>query len=445
MGATRPSIRTIAEHTPESRDRVVDLLRAVAILTVVLGHWMAVVIVVRDGELTGSNALGLWPPAEWLSWLVQVMPLFFLVGGYAGMASWQSARDRGRPPLGWLADRLNRLLRPTTVFLAVLIGGIAVGRFVIDDEFVAMAAWVAAIPLWFLAVYVAVVASTPLLVAASERWGLGAPLALGAAVLAVDVLRLTAGTPWMGALNFLLVWMCLYTLGVSWRAGTLLAHPWTPAALLVGGGLLAAGLVALGPYPLSMVGVPGEAFQNTAPPSLALLAYGVAQAGAVLLARGPLGRLARRRPVWTATAAVNATVLTLYLWHMVPILVAAPALYLSGILPDPEPLSADWFAVRPLWVLACAVVLLVLVVIFGRVERPGRRLLETPAPATPPRVARAALGVASICAGLALLTASGVQHVSRPETLAATALLYGFGLVVVAQAVRPRRDTKLVS
>ena len=29
--------------------------------------------------------------------------------------------------------------------------------------------------------------------------------------------------------------------------------------------------------------------------------------------------------------------------------------------------------------------------------------------------------------------------------LAATALLYGFGLVVVAQAVRPRRDTKLVS
>ncbi|UOX99979.1 acyltransferase family protein [Blastococcus sp. PRF04-17] len=445
MDTTRPSIRTIAERTPDSRDRVVDLLRAIAILTVVIGHWLAVVVVVRDGELTGSNALGLWPPAEWLSWLVQVMPLFFLVGGYAGMASWQSARDRGRPPLGWLADRMRRLLRPTTVFLAALVAGTGLGRLVLDDELVATAAWVAAIPLWFLAVYVAVVAATPLLVAAADRWGLGAPLALGTAVLAVDVLRLATGVAWAGAVNFLLVWMCLYTLGVTWRAGPLLAHRWMPAALFGGGVLLAAGLVALGPYPLSMVGVPGAAFQNTAPPSLALLAYGVAQAGAVLLVRGSLARLTHRRSVWTATAAVNATVLTLYLWHMVPILVAAPALHLSGILAAPEPLTADWFALRPVWVLACAGVLLVLVLALGRVERPGRRPPAAAAPATPLRVASAALGVAAICAGLALLTASGVDHVSRPITLATTAVLYGSGLALVARASRPKKDAKLVS
>ncbi|WP_409331616.1 acyltransferase family protein [Trujillonella humicola] len=431
-----PSLRTLVEQTPDSRDRAVDLLRAAAILTVVFWHWVAVVIVVRDGQLTGTNGLGLWPPAEWLSWLWQVMPLFFLVGGYAGMASWQSARAAGRPPLGWLADRLRRLLRPTTVFLAAVVAGIVVGRLVADPGLVATAAWLVAIPLWFLAVYVAVVAVTPLLVLAHERWGLWSIGALVLAVTVADALRLASGQAMAAAPNFLLVWLCLYALGMAWRAGTLLAWRRTPAAMLAGGGLLAVALVALGPYPVSMLGVPGEQFQNTAPPTLALLAYGVAQSGLVLMLRDPLGRLARRRLVWTATAAVNATILTVYLWHLVPVLVAAPALYLTGLLPTPEPLSAAWFGLRPVWALACAAVLVVLVFALGRFERPRRAGHVRPAAeATPARIAGAALGVGATCAGLALLTAAGTGNVTRPEFLAATVLLYAAGLGLTRAAV----------
>ncbi|WNV73560.1 acyltransferase [Geodermatophilus sp. DSM 44513] len=442
-----PSIRTLVEQTPDSRDRVVDLLRAAAVLTVVVGHWTAVVVVVRDGGLTGTNGLGLWPPAQWLSWLLQVVPLFFLVGGYAGTASWQSARARGRPPLGWLADRLHRLLRPTTLFLAAVLTGTALGRLVADADLVATAAWLVAVPLWFLAVYVAVVATTPLLVAAHDRWGLRVPLVLALAVAASDALRLATGVPGAGAANALLVWACLYALGVAWRAGTLLRRRSTPAVLLAGGGLAAVGLVALGPYPLSMLGVPGQEFQNTAPPTLALLAHGVAQTGAALLLHGPLGRLARRPAVWTATAAVNGTVLTVYLWHLVPVLVAAPALYLTGVLPQPEPLTAGWFALRPVWVLTCAVVLLVVVLTVGGFERPsGRRPAARPAArATPVRTGAAALGVGATCAGLALLTAAGVDDVTRPAVLAGTALLYGGGLAVVHLACRARLHAKLFS
>lgn len=437
---TRASIRTLAERTPDGRDRVIDLLRAAAILTVVVGHWTAVVIVVQDGRLTGANALGMWPPAEWLSWLLQVMPLFFLVGGYAGMASWQAARSRGRPVLGWLDDRLRRLLRPTTAFLVTLLAGATVAGSVAGPAVVATAAWLVALPLWFLAVYVAVVAATPLLAAAHARWGLRVPAVLAVAVAVSDGLRLVSGTALAGGANFLLVWLCLYVLGIAWREGSLLRRANVPAVLLAAGGALAVGSVAIGPYPVSMLGVPGEAMQNTAPPTLALLAYGVAQAGLVLLLRGPLARLARRPRVWRATAAVNATVLTVYPWHLVPVLVAAPALHLTGVLPRPEPLSPGWFALRPVWVLACAVVLVVIVLTLGRIERPaGTTAVTAPAaPRTRLRTAVAAAGVVTTCGALTLLTTAGTDHITSPVALAGTALLYAGGVAMLRLATHAR-------
>lgn len=432
------SLRGKVALTPSGRDRVVDLLRAVAILVVVVGHWIVIVVFVQDGRLTGTNGLELFPPAAWLSWVFQVMPLFFLVGGYAGLASWQSARAHHRPPLGWLEDRLRRLLRPTTAFLLAVAAGTAVGMLVVDPGVVGTAAWLVAIPLWFLAVYVAVVAATPVLVAAQERWGLRVPVALALAVTVSDGLRIVSGHAISGALNFLLVWLCLYALGMAWRSGLLLAWTGMPAALLVGGGLLAVALIALGPYPMSMLGIPGQELQNTSPPTLALLAYGVAQAGLVLLLRTPLKRICQWPVVWTATVVVNANVLTIYLWHMVPVLVVAPALYLTGVLSGPEPLSAEWWALRPVWVGACATILLILVVVFGRAERPsGRERARGPAAHTTPiRVLGATAGVLAVCAGLALLTAAGPVKIASWGVLALSLVLYALGLALVRYAVR---------
>jgi hypothetical protein len=69
--------------------------------------------------------------------------------------------------------------------------------------------------------------------------------------------------------------------------------------------------------------------------------------------------------------AVNGVIMTLYLWHMVPVLVAALALYPTGVMPQPEAGSASWFAGRPVWVAACGLLLGVLVA--------GVRTLRTPA------------------------------------------------------------------
>ena len=116
-------IRTLVDATPDTRDRTVDLVRAGAIVLVVTGHWLAVTVSVDDGRLTGGNVLALVPAVQPLTWVVQVMPLFFLVGGWATAASWRSSVARGTATVVWLRARLDRLLRPTAGF--VLVGAAA--------------------------------------------------------------------------------------------------------------------------------------------------------------------------------------------------------------------------------------------------------------------------------------------------------------------------------
>lgn len=162
MAEDRVRVRDLAAATPASRDRYVDFLRAFAIVMVVVGHWLAVMITFRDGRLGGEHVLAVLPWTHWLTWLFQVMGIFFLVGGYANAASWDSTRRRGDSYADWLGSRATRLLRPTTVFIVVGVPIAAAARLAgLDPEMVRLAAWLMAISLWFLAVYLVVVALTP--------------------------------------------------------------------------------------------------------------------------------------------------------------------------------------------------------------------------------------------------------------------------------------------
>ena len=73
--------RELAEGTPPERERYIDLLRALAIVIVVLGHWT--VIVVTGGAV---YAFGLFPLPEpagrtgaWLLWKLPWLVLLLLV------------------------------------------------------------------------------------------------------------------------------------------------------------------------------------------------------------------------------------------------------------------------------------------------------------------------------------------------------------------------------
>jgi len=98
----------LAKATPKSRDRYVDFLRVASLAVVMLGHWLMAVVVWSDGRLQTSNVLEVTPAARWLTWLFQVMPVFFIVGGFSNSASLAAARRDGVAYGTWLGSRLRR-------------------------------------------------------------------------------------------------------------------------------------------------------------------------------------------------------------------------------------------------------------------------------------------------------------------------------------------------
>ncbi|MGA5100736.1 acyltransferase family protein [Streptomyces lavendulocolor] len=356
------SVSELAARTPDTRDRYIDLLRVASLATVVLGHWL-MAAVTADGSV--GNLLAVVPQLQVLTWVLQIMPVFFFVGGFSHALSYRS-----RPGYAaFLRTRLQRLLRPTMVFIGVWTAAALVVQLLGGDGgLTGVALRLVAQPLWFIGIYLAMVAFTPPLLKLHERYGWGAFAALAGGAALVDALRFAAGVPYVEFLNFAFVWLAVHQLGFLRADGRLRA----PAALAVCGLAGAAALVALGPYPLSMVGMPGEKVSNMAPPTFALLCHALWLVGAVELLRGPGGRLARRPAVWRAVVAANGVAMTAFLWHLTAMLGVYGAMLALDV-PLPEPASGAWWAQVPVRLAVAAAVTGLLVAAFRAVERPPAR------------------------------------------------------------------------
>jgi len=392
----------VAAETPESRNRYVDFLRAISILAVISGHWLMVAPFISNGELSLSNMLEHQPWARWLPWGFQVMPVFFLVGGYANGASWNAAVREGRSYSEWLKARLERLIGPVLPLLVgwALIGAVA-HQIGVRPELLSVGSKMALIPIWFLSVYIMVVVLVPVTHSAWRRFGFGSFWALVVAAAVDDALFFAADLRDLGWLNYVFVWLAVHQLGYAWRDGRLAGLrktlPWA-----VGGLALLIGLVTVGPYPVAMVSVPGEEVSNTLPPKLPMLALGIAQIGLLLSLESPLRRWLTRATPWTATLLVNGMIMTIYLWHLTAsTLIIGLALQLGGVGLTIDPGSGFWWATRPVWLIVYLGALSVLALVLARFER-GR------AGARPAAPWRQVVGASLICSGLALLALGGV-------------------------------------
>jgi hypothetical protein len=116
-----------------------------------------------------------------------------------------------------------------------------------------------------------------------------------------------------------------------------------------------------------MVGVPGEALSNMGPPTLAVLALSVLQAGVVLLAASRLESLADTRVMtW-----LRANAMTLFAVHSV-----AYALFYAAwvVVAGGHPIdhtSTGWWLERPLFLLGPGLVLAALLGLARAVRRPA--------------------------------------------------------------------------
>ncbi|MFF9352521.1 acyltransferase [Streptomyces sp. NPDC014734] len=352
----RDLVRRIDSATPADRDRAVDALRALAIAGVVLGHWLVTALVSDSGTLHGASPLRHMPQFAPVSWVFQTLAVFFLVGGHVGAKSCAAARTRGDGYGQWLRARLLRLLRPMAVVLlvwAVVTGAtLALGA---DQDTVRTLCGLVWSPLWFVAVFAALTAATPLVVRLHPLW----PFAV---VLIVDVHRFgldrPAGLAWV---NVPAAWLVPYCLGAAWARGELCGRRtgWT---LLLGGAAATTGLVLWAGYPATMVGVPGEKISNLDPPTLVAVVFGLAQCGAALLLLAPLRRLLRRPALWALVAMTNLSAMTIFLWHQTAMIaVTATGLLLGGPLPGlhTAPDTPGWILARLAWLPAFAGALLI--------------------------------------------------------------------------------------
>lgn len=343
--ATVP-LRRDAEPRP-ARDPAMDLLRAVALAIVVLGHWLIAVVHWHHGSLVAHNLLDVAPATQWLTWLFQPMPLFFAVGGWAAARSW-GHREPATTPTSWLASRLDRLLGPviTYVVSVVILTGLLVAVIGPDAD---DAGRLLGMHLWFLAVYVPVTAATPWLLRQVTSHGWKVPLAFATAVVATDTVRFLGDVPAVGWANFAFLWLGFAAFGIA----SALRPPRTGSLLTVAAvtGLALVIVVGAGWYPHSMVGV-GDRSNNT-PPTVALGLLGITQVALVWAGIPRLrARLHSRRNVRNAIGVAGAVSIHVYLWHLCAVIVAI-GIMRTGFA-NFDPLTHSWWASRPLWWLALA-------------------------------------------------------------------------------------------
>lgn len=424
------------------RNRYADLLRVVAIGGVVYGHWLLISVTYRNGQLSGADALDYVGWGRWVTWAFQVMPVFFLVGGYANAGSWTAHHAAGESWTVWVRDRAMRLWWPTALFLVVAVLAVAAaGAAGAGRAELGQACWLAALQLWFLPVYLLLIALTPVLLAAHRRWGLAVPAAMAAAAALVDVGVVGPRLHVVGYANYLFVWGSIHQWGFAWQDTTLTRARWRPYALAAGGAVLLAGLLR-GPFMVDMVGS-----GNTNPPSIALLAYAAAQAGLVLTAERPVSRLLAAPGLWRRVRRLNAMVMTIYLWHFVSVIIIAVAFYPTGVMPQPGIGTAAWWELRPAWFALLTAVLVPLVLVLTWAQRPMVRLPAGIGPSGRWSPALLLLGLAASMAGLARLAIAGFApggHLAVPALAAcavgmAATLLTGRAQPGVAEprALRP--------
>lgn len=440
--------------TPATHDRWVDALRVGSLLVVVLGHWLMGALT-PDGRAT--NVLAQVPALQPLTWVLQVMPLFFLVGGVAHAHALASAARVGGTRQGryaaFVRSRTGRLLRPTVAYLLVWVGlalaaratGLASG---LHGGLVGGALSLSTQLLWFVGIYLGVAALAPATHAWHRRARLRAVLALVAGAVVVDAVRFTTGETLVGTLNFALVWLALHQLGYCWKDGLLTRRvAWTMVGTGFGGLLLA---VTAGPYPVSMVGVPGEAVSNMAPPTLALLAQGVGLCGVAVLLRGPMARVLARPRAWRAVVVAGSVSMTVFLWHLTALMSVMLVVRLAGI-ELPEPGTAGWWLTRPVWVAVLLVPTALLVLAARRFDAPRPTSREAFAQNGSGADRLAALGVAVVVLGVMTVSITGVDlvggrertFVAFPVTPGPALAVLGAGLALVL-AARPRRAATAV-
>ncbi|HXO54756.1 MAG TPA: acyltransferase, partial [Mycobacterium sp.] len=314
VGPLFPSPAEVEASTPATRDRAIDIIRIVSLVGVVVGHTIMATSTLRDGVFIWNNLLTASPVFQALTWVFQVMPLFFFAGVAACIDSWTPATSWGN----WMMRRCTRLYRPVFYYLAFWWVTLAPLSAVLPQHVYEPVAGISIQLLWFLGAYVLVLAAVPLLAVITTTGRLvAAVVGTYAFIAVVDAIRINVHA--LSALGYLnmVAWLIPGMFGVAYRRRLLAGR----AALTLGVVMLVVNVaLLLGPYELSLVGIETQQLKNMTPPSLLLAGHAIMMCAFAIAAAPAIARWALGARVWWLAAIGNSGAMTLYLWHIPPLL-----------------------------------------------------------------------------------------------------------------------------
>jgi hypothetical protein len=354
------------------RDLTLDLARVFSVLLVVVIHLLFIGVGRdADGALVISRPLEEQSWFAGVTWVGQIMPLFFVVGGFASITAWRSNVRRGGTAADYVKTRVLRLAQPSLplfLFYVVVIGGATL--LALAPELVGTVVEGAGSPLWFIAAYCLCQTVVPVMVRLHARaaWPTLGVLLLG--VVLVDAVRYSLDVPQIGYLNMFFVWLLVQQIGFWYADGWFARRTWWQLVLLAAACYAAlVPLTTVGPYSVDML-------DNLNPPTLPLVLLGLAQACVLRLLRPALAKLMSTHAARAVVFLVGTRLMTIYLWHLpVIIIVAGLGLLIPGA--SPEPASPAWWWSRILVYVLVLALLFALSFLVGRWEQP-RELGPTP-------------------------------------------------------------------
>lgn len=300
-----PELRP-AEH---ARADYLSFLRILALAGIVLAESLLAFTMRGDAEPGW-----VWP----LTWLLQLVPLFFLAGGHANLLAWRATRAGGAGYGTYLVNRIGWLIRPVLAFvIAWLVIPLSLELLEAPDASITAFSRVIVQPLWLLGLYLVVVAVTPVMHRLHDLLPVTTPLFLLVGVVGLSFVGGSLAAHAGGVLVALLFGQLAfhYAAGTLWRI---------PRLVLVAVALAAfAGLVVLtvfGAQPKLQLAEP-TGYAAFAPSLAGVLLIGIVQLCLVTLPREPGLRAVATSGPARGMAVVRAAPMTVYLVYLCALLV----------------------------------------------------------------------------------------------------------------------------
>ena len=394
----------------QPRNHVIDAARAFSVFVVVVFHSLLYQVELVDGR----PVMIPWAPPHrpwwFLSWFFMIIPVFFVAGGFAHALIVDRMRREGTSYGHYLANRGRRLVGPLLFFVTVLALGSTAAAWAGQLEAAATLTRQLMQLLWFIAVYLAIVAVAPAAVVAHDRWGWRPMLVLFILAAGVDAWSFAVDAFWLRNINMLLVWPLVHQLGIAYHRGWFRSGPARRAwASVLGGAAGIALLVFAFGYPASSVGFADIPIANVQPPTLAMVFLAVAQCGVLGLLEN--GGALRTVPPWAekSMAVVNALMMSVYLWHIGCIGLGAGALLALSLA---APAASGLLLAQPTVAIVSLMVVALVVPQLARLEYrliPPLGLRQAPG--------RAVVAYGLLVAGTVLVWQAGtVLHPAQPAS-----------------------------